>query len=83
MSTNVNVVCEDPLHDQHVAVPVLKAMFSDRLGRKQARVQAVLNPRIRGIDDLLRQVEPLARRYAPLSLGKGRARLVELSLAKG
>lgn len=66
MGTRVFVACEDPLLDQYVAVPVVTAIFRQGLGRAQAKVRAITNPRIRGIENLLDSVPSLVTRYAPL-----------------
>lgn len=67
MGTKVYVACEDPLLDQHIAVPVLTALFRHGLGRRQARVLPITNPRIRGVENLLAYLPALAERYAPLA----------------
>lgn len=61
MSTRVFVACEDPQLDQHIAVPVVQALFRQGLGKRQARVQAITNPRIRGVEDLLAHLPSLVR----------------------
>lgn len=47
----VMVIPEDPLLDQYILKPVVERIFAD-LG-KQARVQVLANPRLRGVDQAL------------------------------
>ncbi|MCL2825698.1 MAG: hypothetical protein FWD57_17030 [Polyangiaceae bacterium] len=48
MSTNVLIITEDFTHDQHVIMPIVRAMFAE-IGRPSARVDMLKRPPIRGL----------------------------------
>ena len=50
MSLNVLLILEDSLVDQYIAVPVIKRIFED-LGRPNAKILPLFNPRVRGHAD--------------------------------
>ena len=50
MSLNVLLILEDSLVDQYIALPVMRRIFDD-LGRPNAKISALFNPRVRGHAD--------------------------------
>jgi len=50
VSLNVLLVLEDSLVDQYIAVPVIRRIFDD-LGRPNAKIAPLFNPRVRGHAD--------------------------------
>jgi hypothetical protein len=65
MSCNVYVVCEDHTLDQYTVVPVVKEMMRS-LGKPNATVRAVTNPRLQGISQVETLFDSLATRYAAI-----------------
>lgn len=66
MSLKVAVVCEDHTLDQFVAVPVVAALLV-AVGKPNAKVAPVTNPRVRGFEDLVRHACPILGRYGAIS----------------
>ncbi len=52
MSLRVLLVLEDHTNDQFIAKPIVQELLK-QLGRPNARIGALMNPRMRGIDQVL------------------------------
>jgi hypothetical protein len=50
----VLVIPEDPVKDRYILKPLVEQLFAD-LGRPQARVEVLENPRLRGVSEALSQ----------------------------
>ena len=59
-------VCEDPVNDQYLAGPVIKACLA-ALGKPRVQVAPVLNPRTRGFENLVDNACGILERYGPVA----------------
>jgi hypothetical protein len=66
VSLKVAVVCEDHTLDQFVAIPVIAALLV-AVGKPNAKVAAVTNPRVRGFENLIQHACPILGRYGAIS----------------
>jgi hypothetical protein len=66
MSIKVSLACEDHTLDQYVVRPVIKALLTN-LGRPNARIHVITNPRIRGFENLKAQACSILETYGPIS----------------
>jgi hypothetical protein len=66
MSIRITIACEDHTLDQYVAKPILKALLS-HLGKPNADVRMVTNPRIGGISQLKSNVCNILELYGAIS----------------
>ena len=55
------VIVEDPTYDRYIVQPVIEALVA-QLGRR-ARVDTLINPHIRGIEDAIRRTPDMLARY--------------------
>jgi hypothetical protein len=58
----VAFACEDPVNDQYIAGPVLKAALAS-LGKDRVQVTPVMNPRTKGFENLVAQACAILERY--------------------
>ena len=66
MSFKVTLAFEDHTLDQYIGRPVMQALLAD-LGKPNAIVRPVMNPRIRGIEQLKNQACEILDSYSPIS----------------
>jgi hypothetical protein len=66
MSIKISLACEDHTLDQYIAKSVIKALLA-YLGRPNARIHVISNPRIRGFDNLKAQACSILETYGPIS----------------
>jgi hypothetical protein len=66
MSIRIMVACEDHTHDQYVAVPIIKLLMR-HLGRPQADIKVITNPRLQGISNVLSLMCDILERYEKYS----------------
>lgn len=66
MSLKIVIACEDHTLDQYVVVPVVKLLMS-HIGRPQADVRVITNPRLQGINTLLKQMCRILERYEKIA----------------
>lgn len=59
-------VCEDHTHDQYIVRPVLQRLLSTA-GKPHATVTVVMDPRLKGIDDLKRRACEVLKRYGAVA----------------
>ena len=55
MSTTVLVIAEDPRNDEYLLRPIAEAVLAEA-GRPRARIQVLMDPRLRGYDAALRTI---------------------------
>lgn len=65
MTFRVAVLCEDHTNDQYILRPLVRETLA-HLGKPDARITVVSNPRIRGFDSLLARACDVIERYAKL-----------------
>ncbi|MGD0091767.1 MAG: hypothetical protein ABSE73_17770 [Planctomycetota bacterium] len=68
MSFSVLIIPEDPTHNGYILKPLVERMMRE-LGKPQARVKVLENPKLNGYDDALRAIEEdLPLRYKHFDL---------------
>src|SRR5262249_41704284 len=65
MTFRVAVLCEDHTNDQYILRPLMREILA-HLGKPDARITVVSNPRICGFDSLLARACDVIERYAQL-----------------
>lgn len=60
------IACEDHTYDQYVVVPVIKLLMR-HLGRPQAEVKVITNPRLQGISNVIALMCDILERYEKIS----------------